>query len=149
MDNSDGNKVIVKHLEQRFMMLKERHEDTHRRFLEQMPYMRERENQEVNHASQFLKATQPTATNKTPSKSKQYNSASNKMNANNSSTANADQQQQQLTTNNNNNNKSGNFTNAPNQPELLQSVSIFLLRLKRFLILKLFKSLFFGFQICF
>eukprot|EP00111_Clytia_hemisphaerica_P017527 TCONS_00051889-protein len=127
MDNSDGNKVIVKHLEQRFMMLKERQEDTHRRFLEQIPYMRERENQELNHASQFLKTTQPTATNKTSSKSKQYSGASNKMNNTNTSTANADQQQQQLTTNNNNNNKSNNFTNGPNQSDLLQSVSILFL----------------------
>lgn len=123
MDNSDNNK-IVKKVEQRFMMLRERQEDMHRRYMEKLPGMRERENQEVSHARQFLRAPQANSSNKNTSKNKQYSGASAKMTTSITSNTNDQQTNQSVSNNNNNKNIMENFSNAngPNQQqqELLQ-----------------------------
>ena len=118
MDNSDNNKVIVKKVEQRFMMLRERQEDMHRRYMEKLPGMRERENQEVSHARQFLRVPQANSSNKNTSKNKQYSGASAKMTAS-SVTSNTNDQTNQSVSNNNNKNTMENFSNAngPNQQQ--------------------------------
>ena len=120
MDNSDNNKVI-NNVEQRFMMLKERQEDMHRRYMEKLPRMRERENQEVSHARQFLRVQQPNSTNKNTSKNKQYSGASTKMTTSSIAT-NANDQQTNVS---NNNNSNANGINQ--QPEPVQVNSYFLI----------------------
>ena len=125
MDNSD-NKVIVKKVEQRFMMLRERSENMHRRYMEKLPGMRERENQDVSHARQYLRTPQQNSSNKNTSKNKQYSGASAKMTTSITSNTN-DQQSNQSVSNNNNKNTMENFSNAngPNQQQELIQVSLF------------------------
>lgn len=113
MDNSDNNKA--KNVEQRFTILRERQEDMQRRYMEKLPGMRERENQEVSHARQFLRVPQANSSNKNTSKNKHYSGASAKMTTSISSNTNNQLTNQSVS--NNNKNTMDNFSNGPNQQQ--------------------------------